>query len=176
MKKILILLVFFFLFGCSFYPLKPSFTVYDGVIDLIGKPIDTAIQYLGYPNNTIKVDNVEIYEWLYEHSYTYNRRIYKTEPVYSYVQGNSPKSELQKIKVSTRKVVTIIPEEINNRGLIRLIINKKKIIIDAEIDGNPSGLFHFKEKLYNHTLSLDSDSFYFKKVQESDYGKKQLQE
>ena len=143
-----------FLSGCMLTkPTKPPYTVYNGTRDLLYKNIEVAIHYLGYPNNTLTVGDNEVYEWKYEHSYTKIKKENKVAvdrvPVrYGNFLTTQPVSYIKEVQT---------PIQINDFGLIRLIVNKQNYIINTEIQGTNNGLKPFADKLLKYTRTLNGN-------------------
>lgn len=122
--------------------------------DLLNKPVSIAYDYLGYPDDMMELGLMRIYEWNYEHSYTYIKTSKKSEPVYKYVSLDRLGFVQNKVQVDTKIVETKTPVQVNDYSVLRLIIDEDDIITNYEIDGTDSGIEYFTDKLIKYCNDL----------------------
>lgn len=123
--KFLILFIALYISGCTFKYMD------EGLSALKGQDIEQAINYLGYPDNKQEIAGNKVYTWA--RAYTVSSVV----PVQSYNSGNvSGYGGYANYNTTT---TSYIPQTDHYSCNLKIITDKKDIIISAQYDGNMGG-------------------------------------
>lgn len=114
-------------------------TMKDGLPYLVGKPIQNAINYLGYPDDQKTIAGQDIYIWHYEKTFTTTQTVYTPYSGTAYGMGGGMSYSGQ--------ASSVVPEVHNNYCNIRLIADKKGIVRHFDGEGNNGGCRHYADSV-----------------------------
>lgn len=125
MRFVIALLMCVLLSGCA------SARLNDGLPHLVGKKIDYAIGYLGYPQSEQTIAGKKVYTWGHSNTFTTMQTV--STPVSGNVHGLGGSAYYSGYATS------VVPQTYNYQCAIRLIANSDNIVERWEWNGNEGG-------------------------------------
>ena len=107
----------------------------NGLPRLTGKPVDYAINYLGYPDNEQTIAGRKVYTWGYANSFTTTQTV--RTPVSGSAYGAGVGIYYQGHQTS------VVPQTFNYSCMIRLIADGNGLIDRWEWNGNEGGCEYY---------------------------------
>lgn len=144
--------------GCAFDKLDNSLPY------LKGQSVDTAMSYLGIPDNQLEIDKNKVYIWGYQNSGTYMMPVTNTTSYTGYSSGYGTYGSAFGNSYGTATTTSYVPQSFNHQCAIKALTNKKGIIQAIEYEGNLAGCGAFSsamDKIKNdfspNTLDVESN-------------------
>lgn len=113
--------------------------VEEGVRFLHGQKLKTAISYLGYPNSKLEVEGTTIYEWGYNNTFSTMQAVSQPFSGNVYSAGG--------YAGYSGSTTSYVPQTVRHHCAIRLMTDKKSIIVGSAWKGNPAGCRDYADAL-----------------------------
>lgn len=113
--------------------------VEEGVRLLQGQKLKTAISYLGYPDSKLEVDGTTIYEWGYNNTFSTVQAV--SQPFSGNIYGAGGYTGYSGITTA------YVPQTVRYHCAIRLMTDKKSVIVGSAWKGNPAGCSDYADAL-----------------------------
>lgn len=115
-------------------------TLDEGLPKLQGRHIDTAIKYLGLPDNEQQIAGRKVYVWGHQNNGSYIRPVTTPTTYTSYSPyGGS--------YVTYGRNTSYVTESYNYTCTIKVVVNNKDIIQSSEYSGNEGGCQYYADGL-----------------------------
>lgn len=133
MKKLVLAIVSLLLSGCAFDTLN------DGLPQLVGKPIDAAVDVMGLPNQRMEMGSYTVYVWGNNYS--------STVPIYSTNTAVTTGSVGTTPVYGTTTTSSINHIPVQHRCEIKLQVDENEIVRRWEWSGNQGGCQTYASRL-----------------------------
>ena len=147
MNKLVLTLGILVLSACTFQQMD------KGLSYLQGQNIETAINYLGYPDNKQKILNDTVYTW------GTNYNVSGTTPVTNYHYGSANAYNTfggSAFGTYSGTSTTYVPTTFNYRCTLKIVTDEKGTIINSQYDGNQGGCSDYGQALAEYSRAVET--------------------